>query len=322
MLEIIYSTSEVDIVSNALSEGRDFLVYYDSPLAGAPSNALRRPINITTDTNVLNFCAAFCLRERACQAFSFTNAPSTSCFWVTSGARQLSPSPQAFTYLKNTTAAASLFSSQAVAGSDYITMTAQTTTMLDRSGATNLTVPILTDSLPELDESFVIKILSVRLVNMTATTKNMPTIQQPDTALVTIAMNGDAFGIFMLYSINPNATQDGLYLEVREEPKTTVLLVIERKGGSMGQVTVEWKYVGGSATSNADYNGTGETLIFAEGKSGLLCAFGGTDNTCHDKSGYLLSKMCFFTFLTLFFNVHTLSVLLTLFTFSSLNYYK
>ncbi|RXN21226.1 G- coupled receptor 98-like protein [Labeo rohita] len=265
MLEIIYSTSEVDIVSNALREGRDFLVYYDSRLAGVPSNALRRPINITTDTNVLNLCAAFCLRERACQAFSFTNASRASCFWVTSGARQLSPSPQTFTYLKNTTAAASLFSSQAAAGSDYISMTAQTATMLDRSGVANLTVPILTDSLPEVDESFMIKILSVSLVNITATTKNLPTIQQPDSALVTIGMNGDAFGIFLLYSINPNATQDGMYLEVREEPKTTVLLVIERRGGSMGQVTVEWKYVGGSATPNADFNGTGETLIFAEG---------------------------------------------------------
>lgn len=150
-------------------------------------------------------------------------------------------------------------------------MTAQTTTMLDRSGVANLTVTILTDSLPEVDESFMIKILKVSLVNMTVTAKNLPMIQQPDVALVTIGMNGDAFGIFMLYSINPNATQDGLYLEVREEPKTTVLLVIERRGGSMGQVTVEWKYVGGSATPNADFNGTGETLIFAEGKSCLHC---------------------------------------------------
>ncbi|XP_051546873.1 adhesion G-protein coupled receptor V1 isoform X1 [Myxocyprinus asiaticus] len=265
LLEILYSTSEIDVVGNALREGRDFLIYYDSPLAGAPANALRRTINITSVTNVLNFCAAFCLRERACQAFSFTNASRASCFWVTSGAGQLSTSPQTFTYLKNATATTSLFSSQAVAGSDYITMTAQTATIIDRSGVVHLTVPILTDSLPEVDESFMIKILRVSLANMTAATKNLPTIQQPDTALVTIGMNGDAFGIFLLYSISPNATEDGLYLEVREEPQTTVLLVIERKGGSLGQVTVEWKYVGGSATPNADFNGTGESLIFAEG---------------------------------------------------------
>nr|Q6JAN0.1 RecName: Full=Adhesion G-protein coupled receptor V1; AltName: Full=G-protein coupled receptor 98; AltName: Full=Monogenic audiogenic seizure susceptibility protein 1 homolog; AltName: Full=Very large G-protein coupled receptor 1; Flags: Precursor [Danio rerio]AAT07468.1 very large G-protein coupled receptor-1 [Danio rerio] len=279
MLEVVYSTLEVDIVSNALKEGRNFLVYYDSRLAGVPSNAIRRPINITTSTNVLNFCAAFCLRERACQAFSFTNTTTPSCFWVTSGVSQLSPSPQTFTYLKNTTATASLFSSQAVAGSDFITMTAQTTTMLDGSGVANLTVPILTDSLPEMDESFIIKILKVSLVNVTATARNLPTIRQPDTALVTIGMNGDAFGIFLLYSINPNATQEGLYLEVREEPKTTVLLVIERRGGSMGQVTVEWKYVGGSATPNADFNGTGETLIFAEGDVKKTLEFIITDDT-------------------------------------------
>lgn len=264
-LEILYSTSEIDVVSNALKDGQDFLVYYDSPLAGALSNGLSRPINITSTTNVLNFCAAFCLRERACQAFSYTNASRANCFWVASGASQLSAAQQTLTYLKNTTEAASLFSSQAVAGSDYITMTAQKAIMLDRSAVANLTVQILTDSLPEVDESFSIKILSVNLINMTTTTKNLPTIQQPDTALVTIGMNGDAFGIFLLYSISPSATKDGLYVEVKEEPKTTVLLVIERRGGSMGQVTVEWKYVGGSATPNTDFNGMGETFIFAHG---------------------------------------------------------
>lgn len=267
LLEILYSTSEIDVVSNALKDGRNLLVYFDSPLAGALSTTLSRPINITLAANVLNFCAAFCLRERACQAFSYTSTPRASCFWVTSGTSQLTSTPQSFTYLKNSTATASLFSSQAVAGSDYITMTAQTAIMLDRSGVANLTVPILTDSLPEVDESFMVKILSISLINMTTATKNLPTIQQPDSALVTIGMNGDAFGIFLLYSISPNSTKGGLYLEVREEPRTSVLLVIERRGGSMGQVTVQWKYVGGSATPNADFIGMGETLIFAEGKS-------------------------------------------------------
>ncbi|KAI7812365.1 putative G-protein coupled receptor 98, partial [Triplophysa rosa] len=265
LLEILYSTSEIDVVSNALKDGRNLLLYYDSPLSGALSTALSRPFNVTSATNVLNFCAAFCLRERACQAFSYTSAPRASCFWVTSGTSQLSSAPQTVTYLKNTTAATSLFSSQAVAGSDYITMTAQTAIMLDRSGMANLTVTILTDSLPEVDESFLIKILSVNLINMTTATKNLPALQQPDTAVVTIGMNGDAFGIFLLYSISPNATEDGLYLEVRENPRTSVLLVIERRGGSMAQVTVEWKYVGGTATPNADFSGMGEIVIFAEG---------------------------------------------------------
>ncbi|XP_058231364.1 adhesion G-protein coupled receptor V1 isoform X3 [Hemibagrus wyckioides] len=278
LLEILYSTFEIDVVTNAQRNGHNFLIYYDSPLPGAPSSAIRRPINITSARDPLNSCAAFCLRERACQAFSFTNASTATCFWVTTSTNQLSAAAQTLTYIKNTTAAASLFSSQATAGSDYVTMIGQTATMLDGSSSANLTVPILTDSLPEMDESFMIQILKVSLVNMTVGEKHLPTIRQPDTTTVTIGMNGDAFGVFKLYSINPSATQNGLYLEVREEPGTRVLLVIERTGGSLGRVTVEWMHVGGTAKPNADFNGTGETLIFAEGNVKKTLEFYITDD--------------------------------------------
>ncbi|XP_062873808.1 adhesion G-protein coupled receptor V1 [Trichomycterus rosablanca] len=265
LLEIVYSTFEIDVVSNAQKTGHNFLTYYNTPVSGAPTAAVRSAINITTSRDPLNFCAAFCLRERACQAFSFTNTSTATCFWVTSGSNQISASAQTLTYIKNATAAAFLFSSQATAGSDYVTMIGQTATMLDGSSTANLTVPIVSDSSPEMDESFLIQILKVSLVNMTVAGKLLPTIMQPDIATVTIGMNGDAFGVFKLYSINPNATRNGLYLEVREEPGARVLLVIERTGGSLGQVAVEWMYVGGSAKPNEDFSGTGETLIFAEG---------------------------------------------------------
>ncbi|XP_030633613.1 adhesion G-protein coupled receptor V1 [Chanos chanos] len=279
LLEILYSTAEIDVVGIAQREGHDFLIYYDPPLTGALPMAQRRPINITSPQDPLNACAAFCLRERACQAFSFFRVPTATCFWATTKPTQLTSSAQTFTYLKNSTAAISLFSSQAVAGSDYVTMTAQTATMQDGSGIANLTVPILTDSLPEVDESFTIRILRVSLVNMTVEEKNRPSIGQPDTALVTIGMNGDAFGVFLLYSISPGTSENGLYLKVKEEPRATVLLVIERRGGSLGQVTVEWKYVGGNATPNADFNGTGETLVFAEGDVRKTVEFFITDDT-------------------------------------------
>ncbi|KAI5088303.1 G-protein coupled receptor 98 isoform X2, partial [Silurus meridionalis] len=278
-LEIFYSTFEIDVVTYAQKNGYNFRIYYNSPLAGAPSSAIQRPINITTTSDPLNFCAAFCLRTRACQAFSFINASTATCFWVTTSANQLSAAAQTLTYIKNTTAAASLFSSQATAGSDYVTMIGQTATMLDGSSIANLTVPILSDSLPEMDESFMIQILKVGLVNMTVAEKHLPTVRQPDTATVTIGMNGDAFGVFKLYSVNPSATQNGLYLEVREEPGTRVLLVIERTGGSLGRVTVEWMNVGGTARPNADFNGTGETLIFAEGDVRKTIEFIITDDT-------------------------------------------
>lgn len=100
------------------------------------------------------------------------------------------------------------------------------------------------------------------LVNLSVAERNLPTIGQPDQALVTIGMNGDAFGVFMIYSLSPSATQDGLHLEVLEEPSVVVPLVIERRGGDLGRVTVEWRFVGGEATPGVDFTGTGGTLVF------------------------------------------------------------
>ncbi|XP_031160888.2 adhesion G-protein coupled receptor V1 isoform X2 [Sander lucioperca] len=262
-LEIVYSTSDIDIVGLAQADGRNLLMYYDLPKPGVPSTAPLRTVNITGQTDPLAACAAACLRERACQAFSLSSGVSPpSCTWVTSGVDQLTVKSQVMTYVKNSTAAAVLFSGQAVAGSDYTPVTAQSAFMEDGSGVANLTVPILTDTFPEMAESFSIQILKVGLMNLTVAQKNLPSIGQPDKAVVTIGMNGDAFGVFLIYSLSPNTTNEGLYLEVREEPTVVVPLVIERRGGNLGTVTVEWRFVGGKATPDADFTGTGGTLVF------------------------------------------------------------
>ncbi|XP_042344940.1 adhesion G-protein coupled receptor V1 [Plectropomus leopardus] len=262
-LEIVYSTSEIDIVSLAQADGQDLLMYYDLPKPGVPSSASLRTFNITGQGDPLAACAAACLREHACQAFSLSSGEtSPSCTWVTSGADQLTAKSQIMTHVKNITAAAVLFSAQAVAGSDYTPVTAQSAFMEDGYEVANLTVPILTDKFPEMDESFSIQILKVELINLTVAKKNLPSIGQPDEAVVTIGMNGDAFGVFLIYSLSPNTTNEGLYLEVREEPAVVVPLVIERRGGNLGTVTVEWRFVGGKATPDADFTGTGGTLVF------------------------------------------------------------
>ncbi|KAG7243926.1 hypothetical protein INR49_006081 [Caranx melampygus] len=236
-LEIVYSTSEIDIVGIAQADGQNLLMYYDVPKPGIPSTSPLRTVNITGHTDPLAACAAACLREQACQAFSLSSGVTPpSCTWVTSGADQLTAKSQVLTYLKNVTSAAVLFSAQAVAGSDYTPVTAQSAFMEYGSGVANLTVPILTDKFPEMDESFSIQILKVELINLTVAQKNLPSIGQPDTATVTIGINGDAFGVFLIYSLSPNATNEGLYLEVREEPMVVVPLVIERRGGNLGDL--------------------------------------------------------------------------------------
>ncbi|XP_037536594.1 adhesion G-protein coupled receptor V1 [Nematolebias whitei] len=262
-LDIQYSTSEIDVVGLTQTNGQNLLMYFNPPKPGVPANTPRIKFNITGQVDPVAACAAACLRERACQAFTLSSAVTLpSCSWVTSGVEQLASESQAFTYIKNSTAAAVLFSSQAMAGSDYSPMTAQSAYMDDGSGVANVTVLILTDTFPEMDESFMVHILKVELVNLTVSQKNLPSIGQPAKAVVTIGVNGDAFGIFLIYSLSPNATNNGLFLEVREGPPVVVPLVIERRGGNLGRVTVEWRFVGGKATSGADFNGTGGTLVF------------------------------------------------------------
>lgn len=163
-MEIIYSTSDIDVVATAQADGKDLLAYFDLPKAGVPSSAPTRPANVSGQADPLSACAAVCLRELACQAFSLhagVNPPT--CTWVTSGAEQLRPKSNVETYAKNSTAAAVLLSAQAVAGSDYIPVTARNAFMDDGSGVANLSVPILTDKFPEMDESFSIRILKVNL---------------------------------------------------------------------------------------------------------------------------------------------------------------
>ncbi|KAL2079823.1 hypothetical protein ACEWY4_025567 [Coilia grayii] len=261
-------------------KGHDLLLYYDPPIRDFSLSATARLISVKPSQDPLSTCAEICLKEKYCMAFSFTNIStnSVSCAWMNDSTVDLKPDHQTITYIKNTTSVMLLLSSQAIPGADYIPVTSQTAIMADGSAEANFSVSILTDSLAEMDESFNIHILRVSLVNMTVEDENLPTVGYPDFALVTISLNGDAFGVFILYILNPEATQDGQYLEVTEKPEQTVLLVIERTGGSLGKVTVEWKYVGGSASPNLDFSVTGEKLVFADGDVKKTIRFTITDD--------------------------------------------
>uniref|UniRef100_A0A452QT71 Calx-beta domain-containing protein n=1 Tax=Ursus americanus TaxID=9643 RepID=A0A452QT71_URSAM len=267
-LLLFYSTSDIDVVALAVEEGQDLLSYYESPIQGVPDPPWRTWVNVSAMEEPQYTCATLCLKEHACSAFSFLSATEgPQCFWMTSWISPVVNNLDFWTYRKNMTRVASLFSGQAVAGSDYEPVTRQWAIMLEGDEFANLTVSILPDDFPEMDESFLISLLEVHLMNITASFKNQPTIGQPNTSTVVIALNGDAFGVFVVYSISPNTSEDGLYVEVQEQPQTTVELVIYRTGGSLGQVTVEWRVVGGTATEGLDFIGAGDILTFAEGET-------------------------------------------------------
>ncbi|XP_004678196.1 PREDICTED: G-protein coupled receptor 98 [Condylura cristata] len=267
-LLLFYSTSDVDVVTLAVEEGQDLLSYYEPPTQGAPDLLWRTWVNVSEVKEPQYTCASLCLREHACSSFSFLNASEgPQCFWMTSWISPTLNNSDFWTYRKNTTRVASLFSSQAVAGSDYEPVARQWAIMLEGDEFANLTVSILPDDVPEMDESFLISLVEVHLMNITASFNNQPTIGEPNTSTVVIALNGDAFGVFVIYSISPNSSEDGLYVEVQEYPQTTVELMIHRTGGSLGQVTVEWRVVGGTATEGLDFIGAGDILTFAEGET-------------------------------------------------------
>lgn len=273
-LQIFYSTSETDVVALAIEQGQDILACYESPVHGVPDQPSKTRVNVSAASDPLYACATQCLKEQACSAFTFSSASEIPlCLWLTSEISPLTNTSGFWTYKKNITSASALFSTQAIAGSDYESITAQWAIMQEGEEFANLTVTILPDSLPELDEKFTISLLKVELMNLSASLKNQPTIGQPNTSTVIIMMNGDAFGVFKIYSVSPNATEKGLYVEVEERPQTNVQLMIHRTEGSLGQVTVEWRVVGGTATPDLDFVGVGEILVFAEGKARFCTSF-------------------------------------------------
>uniref|UniRef100_F7FXQ0 Adhesion G-protein coupled receptor V1 n=1 Tax=Monodelphis domestica TaxID=13616 RepID=F7FXQ0_MONDO len=267
-LLLYYSTADIDVVALAMEEGQDVLSFYESPAQGVPDQLGRTWVNVSATVNPQHMCATLCLKEHACLAFSTSfSSEIPQCFWITTWSSLIVNSSEFWTYRKNMTRVAALFSRQAVAGSDYEPVIRQWAIMLEGDEFANLTVSILPDDFPEMDESFTISLLEVELMNISASPENQPTIGQPNTSTVVIMLNGDAFGVFKIYSINPNTSKDGQYVEVQEQPLALVHLSIERIGGSLGQVTVEWRVVGGTATEGLDFIGEGDILTFAEGET-------------------------------------------------------
>nr|XP_056705119.1 adhesion G-protein coupled receptor V1 [Euleptes europaea] len=265
-LQVFYSTSEIDVVTLAVKQGLDVLSYYGAPVQGTPDPTQLIKGNVSLSSDSLYACGTLCLKEHACSAFSFSSAFG-SCFWVAELSGPVTNNSGFWTYKKNLTSVSTLFSTQAVANSDYESVTEQWVIMAEHAEFVSLTVNILPDDFPELDEKFIVSLLKVELMNISASAENQPTIGQPNTSTVVILMNGDAFGVFVIYSISPNTTENGLYVEVQEWPQNPVQLVIHRADGSLGQVLVEWSITGGTATPHLDFIGEGEVLIFAEGET-------------------------------------------------------
>ena len=104
--------------------------------------------------------------------------------------------------------------------------------ILINDGITQSSVPvtILADSIPELDEKFLVRLTRVDVTGDPPSPENSPYLGDPRDAIITILSNDDTYGAFRLYSDSPQATNNGHTLPVEEKPQLAVDLIVERRG--------------------------------------------------------------------------------------------
>ena len=101
--------------------------------------------------------------------------------------------------------------------------------------AANISIEILSDNAPELDEHFVVELTRVEVVGVTATAQNQPRIGSPSSANVTILSNDQPYGLFQLALAisDPGSAANRYTIIEPESGNTAVTLYIDRKQGKL-----------------------------------------------------------------------------------------
>lgn len=152
-----------------------------------------------------------------------------------------------------------LIRSQA-SSSDFTVATNAFTTILSGNDSGEILVAITDDSIPELNEMFVVELNTVEVIGRNVLAENEPQIETMSSADVIILENDDAHGEFFLYV---NTDMDTI--SVPEADEYSVPLTVQRMGGTIGDVTIAWQVSSGSATAGEDYRATGASLTFQDG---------------------------------------------------------
>ncbi len=157
---------------------------------------------------------------------------------------------------------------QAVAseGNDFTAVVGQTILIPDGIATSAIPVIIIGDTLPELNESLTVRLVNVELVSdsLNGSSSGTPTLGALDEARVVILENDDPRGRFAIYGSNGAAVTR---VSESEAFDFGVSLTVERLGGTLGTVSVQWSVVNSSAVEGEDYTGTGAVLTFPDGIS-------------------------------------------------------
>ena len=119
-----------------------------------------------------------------------------------------------------------------------------------------ITVNVVDDNIPELNEMFSIRLTSVELVDGSEDVTVLPTLGTSTEVTITIESSDDPFGSISLTQETYNVIEGN-----------AVTLSLVRSRGSLGVTTITYATVNGRATSPEDFVETSGTLVFIQGQT-------------------------------------------------------
>ena len=118
-----------------------------------------------------------------------------------------------------------------------------------------LTIDIVDDTIPELDEIFSILLTSVELTDSVEDTTVPPTLGANTMVQITILASDNPFGSISLAQERYSVAEGN-----------TIAISLVRVGGTLGVSTVTYATVNGRAQSPQDYTDSSGTVVFAQGQ--------------------------------------------------------
>ena len=159
---------------------------------------------------------------------------------------------------------------------DFSPAISQSITIPEGSSQTAIPVTIVGDTIPELDENLIAILNTVEIIGESVdSSATGPLLGAITETAVVISVNDDPYGKFYLFASNGESE-----VRVIEAENFGITLIIERRGGTLGDVQVNWDVISGIAEEGEDY--AGRFVVVRRG----ACLWGGR----HDcEGGELLS---------------------------------
>ncbi|KAH9498632.1 Adhesion G-protein coupled receptor V1 [Bulinus truncatus] len=264
IVRVYYSTSAMSIQELNDVMGGTVLILFLSPVSGIPSSLTGSVINLSQFNDTLKACATYCAQDTTCLSFVYQQTlPSVTCilYMGTSSSALLQQGINTNYYEKDLNKFSQLQQNLAKPGEDFTVLTRMSVLLLDGQMSASIPLPVINDDLPELDEQFFLMLTEAELVDGSIAASDSPLLGQLHKASVVIAASDSTYGVFSLFNLVDPTNR---IVQVQEIDKLAVNLVVERQGGTYGNVSVEWSISteNRTATYGEDYIADGATLLF------------------------------------------------------------